>query len=303
MTAILHMSGPAFLLLYCVLFAGALILGRGIRDSLRHSHQAHRLRDPCHPHELAYLSQGRGLAIATALVRLAGRGYLELAPSGTEIHLKAKLDRNAHALEKAIYHAFEINPVFSTLDLSKDIFSESVKELQDRGFLSDPESPENRHVQWWGSLPLGLLILLGLAKLWVGISNDRPVIFLLVLLAISLFVFVCKLSEIERTPLGKDFIEYQTRRNAALRPTGSPHSQPLSEADLLLSVALFGTKALEQTPLDWLRRTGLFHDPADPVTHKNSGSGSGGGDSSSGDGSSGDGGGGCGGGCGGCGGD
>ena len=167
--------------------------------------------------------------------------------------------------------------------------------LQDKGLLESPES--FRAAKWWPTLMISAVWLLGVAKLFVGISQGRPVGFLLfslVALAGALFA----LSKRPRRTLAGDRllkrIESQHEK-PSFSDFGSGESLPIP--DLALATGLFGMTAIDHPEVAKLN-TAIQTVPASHVGIGCGGGGCGGG----GCGGGGCGGGGCGGGCGGCGG-
>lgn len=295
MNLLLNISGPHFLALYVVLFVMAIIAGRAIRAKLTAA--SHSLPRPktWSPYELAYLSGGPKRAVATALVRLVRQGHLQAAPEGSEIHVATVPKQSTDPFERDVYLAVQNDPNFSDWRPSQKIFADIVGNLQQGGLISNPLDPAIKRARWWASLPLALLILLGIGKLWFGISHNHPVTFLLLLLAISLMTFLGGLANLAETTSarGQQLLKHFMQRNAALKTTALSRGQHLSEADLLLGVALFGAAVLAGTELSWLNDSSSLRDR---TASDSSGSGD-----SSGGGGGGDGGGGSG-GCGGCGG-
>ena len=291
MNEMLNLRGPTFLALYGVLFVIAFIAGRAIRANLKSAIHNLAPSKTWSPYDLAYLSGGSNRAVATALVRLTHQGHLQAAPSGSGIKATTEPKQSAHPLEKELYLAFQENQNFSDWESSQGSLADIVGNLQSGGLISNPNDPAMQRAHLWGSLPLALLTLLGISKLWVGLSNHRPISFLVLMLVISLIILVREFVALaETTSRGHLLLKHFMHRNAALETTALSRAQHLSELDLLLGVALFGTVVLAGTEFSWLNVSGPLRDRPD--------SGSpGGGDRNS---SDRDGGGGCGGGSGGC---
>jgi len=147
------------------------------------------------------------------------------------------------------------------------------------------------------ALLMAMVLVLGIAKVIVGISRNRPVIFL-VFLCIATMILVAVFGKLPavRTRSGDRLMASLRRRNSALQATARSAPQNLADTDLALAIALFGPAVLASGALRDLRQA-LW-----PVNTSWEGGSSCGG-ASCGGGGGGCSGGGCGGGgCGGCGG-
>jgi uncharacterized protein (TIGR04222 family) len=157
-------------------------------------------------------------------------------------------------------------------------------------------------VQLITSVPLMLMMVIGMVKVLIGLERERPVTFLAIALVVSLIVLCVVLSKVaRRTPAGEAVWKRMAKPVMAPRLKESEPVLPETGHLAAMAVALAGTHALAGAGYEPLYQT--VHRPQ---ASSSSGCGSSGcgasGCGGGGDGGGGDGGGGCG-GCGGGGGD
>jgi uncharacterized protein (TIGR04222 family) len=290
--ALFDLTGPAFLAFYAAAFVLALWLGRRTKAQLLVPADA----GPASParlsvYEMACLAGGKERVIATALARMAHLGWLTQATQGSGCSVQLPLPPHAHEVERFLYREIEREPgqPFSALSrLDGGALQSMESSLRGQGWLVDPDAPRTAWVRRLAALPLQVLMVIGLLKVGVGLSRDKPVFFLLIFLAISMLVWRSTHAKLPRlTPRADAFLLDLNRRNAALETTVR-RSEHVAHDDLILAVALFGTAVLANGAWGWL----------DPRANSSGSSGGSGGDASGGGGGDGGGGGGCG-GCGG----
>ncbi|MFY1832007.1 TIGR04222 domain-containing membrane protein [Myxococcus fulvus] len=290
----LNLPGPDFLALYVLLAMSALALGFFLRWLLRTpGGSPDVLPQRLDPYEIAMLS-GPKAVVHTALARLLHQKALVM--DGTHLTTTGKRSDFASHFERLVYAAVhESKKSNAELIASIEPALERLKSpLQQRGWLVD-EGQATR-ARWLPMLPMLGVLLLGLAKINVGLEREKPV---------SLLVFLCLVTA------GSLFFltgrVWTSRRGAALlralrwnqqplkmSTMSADTSQAMNSQDLGVAVALFGLGAVAMSDFELMRRH------IDPSGSSFSGSSSSSSCSSSSCSSS-DGGGG-GGGCGGCGG-
>src|SRR5262249_49310671 len=102
----------------------------------------------------------------------------------------------------------------------------------------------------WQARLIPLLVVLsvvffGVLKVFVGLSRDRPVIFLVIFCIISVVVaFVGFGRAVHRSRRGDRVLERLRKRNAALEYSRSWRADDLAGDDLALAVGLFGMGVL-----------------------------------------------------------
>ncbi|WP_406693393.1 TIGR04222 domain-containing membrane protein [Singulisphaera sp. Ch08] len=290
---LLNLTGPQFLSLYLLLLACAVALTAVIRWASRSPSDGPGPETlDLDPYDVAYLAGGELSAVDATIASLVHRDLVKVNPAGRTIDAVGSLsDDLLHPLEQAVAPntgASEFGRKIATARQAAKPALEAIRlRLTSLGLLMDNEAV-------WGAqllrtIPILAVLLLGLAKIQVGISRDKPVSFLVALCLATTLIeigFLCVRPH--RSRWGDHVLQQLRNQNAALQSTGSRRAADLVGPDLTLAVALFGTGILAGGPLNDLR---IALTPPPSV---------GGGDGGSGDFG---GGGGCGGGgCGGCGG-
>ncbi len=299
---ILDMRGDEFLKFFAFfalgVFAVAAILrsvGRGPAGILQPGDV------PDDIYSVATLNGGGTLAVNTAMVELVRREMASVTPSGSVVRISATPPEDLHPFERAVYDGIK----GSVCDMKevrlhvKPWIEGMIEHLRTRALvLENRQIAHLRRQTFWLLL---LIPLLGAVKIWIGLSREKPVSFL-VIATIVLFVpiVVVWASRPFRTKKGDAVLAKMRRENP--RPSIERRAQLASPAvgagELAMVAALYGTSmALGGTGMSQLER-GLTPQNAGSSTGGCSSAGCGGGSSSGG----GDGGGGGSSGCGGCGG-
>lgn len=256
---LLNMPGPQFLLLYPCLLAGAVAMTVMLRWVSRSPSEGPDLEIlNLDPYEVAYLMGGEDSAVDTALASLVQRGAVTVNPAARTIHAESTmtLPRGLHPLERAVAPdpvAKEFGRTIATARQAAKPALEAIRiRLNMLGLLMN-------HEPVWGApllrtLPILAVLLLGLAKIQVGLSRDKPITFLIGLCLVTMlieigFVFVRP----HQSRWGDHVLKRLRRQNAALQLTGSRRAADLMGHDLAMAVALFGTGILVGGPLNDLR--------------------------------------------------
>jgi uncharacterized protein (TIGR04222 family) len=296
----LDLTGPAFLLFYAFVCGLASTVAIALRHYLRRNEPSSD-EAPLAPYEVACLGGGVPGALRACLASLVIDKRVLLTAdakaSKTTCNFKAMQPETAggQEIERAMLRAASRKNGATSAELlnaARPAAEEIQSALQSRGLM---ESDESFAAARWGPIVLLALVwILGFVKLLVGISRDKPVVFL----AIGLFALAALMSWLWRRPLrtlrGESHLEILKNQNHELRwlnlslqpATGIA---PFASGDLLLAAGLFGLTALDHPDVRVLEKS------LKPISTTTAGSGCGA--------STGCGGGGCGGGgCGGCGG-
>jgi uncharacterized protein (TIGR04222 family) len=241
------------------------------------------------------------------------REILAIDESSGDQHLIAnsRLPSNATHLETAVHEAVMNSgqaSVGDAIKASQNAAAEIRASLANRGLLETNHSFSN--VRLWTTLLMGSVLAVGVAKIGVGLSRDKPVLFLVGACVVTLFVLVRLRVRPYLTPLGSRLLADLRADNDRLRPIDGSNTAAIES--LPLATALFGSVVLLSSPYAPMHAL-----MPEEITHKaksdtrgffgtsgDSGGGCGGGGCGGGGcGGGGCGGGGCGGGgCGGCGG-
>jgi uncharacterized protein (TIGR04222 family) len=267
-------AGP-FLALYSVLAAVALVVGLGIRRLARDQGGASAAGlDAAH---LAYLADGPDRCTDATIAQLLAEGKVVWNAATERLNVKGHIADHEPARSVMVCIASDGKPD-TVIRRMQSRLAPIKDELIARKLWLDADA--DWRARWTSSLPLFLVLLLGVAKIIVGLGRDKPVGFLLIL---SVIVAISALVLLGKKP--KRSIEGDLALKKATREHHRICQAPRT-SELGLAVALAGTAVLSTTAY------ANYHSVRQPPSGGDSGGG-GGSDSSS------DGGGG---GCGGCGG-
>lgn len=277
----LDWNGPSFLGFYLLLLVAGAVLAIVLRRQLRDTGATHNAVN-LDPWQTAYLAGGAARAVDASVAELLARkvAYMDVAddkfhvdnPSGLEppLDIVAREARKPVALKLLVVR---LRAAFEPLRAK----------LEQRGLVLT-------RAQAWrvgalSALPFALTAALGIAKIMIGISRDRPIAFLVILVIVTAVIAVALFfNRPERSVAGDAVLASLRQRHA--HATRAPR-----DSDIGLAVALAGTAVLSGTAF------AAYHEVRNPPGSSGDG-GSGGSSCSSGDGGDGGGGGGCG-GCGG----
>lgn len=282
----LDFRGPQFLtfwlLLVCVAF-GATVLSRRYWPQT-----AAVTQSSFDPIDAALLAGGEVRAVEGALAVMARADHLTV--SAKKLVAARYLPSDIDPLQKAIHAAALAKPLTlsSALAAADPVLAPRVEQLKRAGLLIDREGVAA--MRWSVVRYMGIPLLLGAAKIAVGISRDRPVGFLVVGMLMAIAATWMLMIVPRRTRAGDDVLQRLQEKNESLQATVLERRSPPDDSELYLSVALFGAAG----PLavlglvDLQQMLGAVSDSSSSCSGSSCGSGCGGG-------------GGCGGGCGGCG--
>jgi uncharacterized protein (TIGR04222 family) len=311
-----QVTGPEFLGLFAILIVAVAAVCWYRRRSRDNSTELPPLGSPSRvdPYEIAYLRAGENELARVLIVGLMERNYLQIStpeskwwnlfPQGNRIEQAPDhpdLDELT-PIEREAFEWFDYprtpEQVFQKargglIDLPSALSSHTVKYEQNLRVQRLLTSEELRdEARWNVSVGIALMAIIGLARLFIGVSRGRPVGFLILMSIIGAFA-IARVGRPGRVSLrGKAYLNSMKAKWNWLKD--SKHGQDWSPS---LAAGFFGVAVLAGTEMS-------------PVTEmfKRSNSGhyiggdGGGGCGGGGGGCSGGGGGGCGGGCGGCGG-
>ncbi len=285
----LNLDGPTFLQLYLVVLGGCTLAAFLLRSAMRPAAGPLDTRTSAlHPAEVAYLAGGDRQAVQAAIAGLAHRDLIACDEKNRTIWTKApartdvdSFDRRLHGLLGGQPHSFE-----AVHTMARPVLASIRSNLEQLGLL---ESGDVRaRVGMASAVVMLTAVVLGVAKISVGVSRGRPVSFLVILTIIATYAaFSFLMNPPRRSRTGDEMLRSLRKRYAALEATARSRAESVTADDLALTVGLFGVAILERTPHASLART--------MVPAPSSGDGSSGSCGSSGCG-------GGGGGCGGCGG-
>jgi uncharacterized protein (TIGR04222 family) len=258
----LDWNGPEFLAGYIGLTIVAALVALMVRLMLAPEENTEevRSRKPLDPYEAACLAAGPARAVQAAFAALVQAGNLELAAEESKvlgiftkksvvIRQGKPLSHDAHALERAVFQAAAV-PVKNLGPLSAagmPIAKEINDELARRGLVQSGAPPA---LNVASALIMAAPILLGLTKIAVGVSRDRPVgvlVALCVLTFIAALAFLLARSRLSAA--GKVTLESLQAKHSTTREFAASSANTLSPPDLAMTVALFGAAMLATGPL------------------------------------------------------
>jgi len=296
---ILDWNGSAFLGFYLIALVIAVFWSqlRGKRALRKHGRAG--VPDLVDPYEIAYLAAGPPRVAQLAIVRLLQQGLVTWKDTWFSPKIVCQQQGATKSLlEREILSAVHKKGA-SGLPVKNipGVIHAQLRPLEARLAMLGyrPTSDERGTARFLAVMPLVFLMIFGCIKLALGLSRDKPVLFLIVLLAVTLIAAIVVARSVGKlTPTGEAFLQRSRLDHERRREESAPELEPLSN-----NVALFGTAALIGMPLFSDIRTDLDRHLSQAASSQAaSGCSSGCGTTSSGCG--GDSGGG---GCGGCGGD
>jgi uncharacterized protein (TIGR04222 family) len=292
--------GPTFLIYFIGAMVAVAILAAIHRKILFRGPRGARV-DHLGPQQLAYLNGGDRLAVYTALGGLRAAGAIATGPGRTLVQT-GYLPPGSTPLDNAVYNAAARGVAAGELRSEQWVataLEQQRDDLEARGLAVS--AARLREARLWVIAGLAILAV-GVARLLAGISNDKPVGFLIPLL---FFALVLTLAQLVRTRYATNAairgMNELRRANQHLSPRQSPAYATYGATGAAMGVALFGAASLYSMDPAFAAEAGIQRIAATGgATGYGSSGGSDGGGSSCSGGSSCGGGGGCGGGgCGG----
>lgn len=257
----LDWRGPEFLALYAALVLAALVLAVIVRLVLSPAEEADSYeKQPLNAYEVACLWSGPERAVHSAFAALVQAGFLRLVDcqrklfgffdsSQTFIAQGLPLPANAPRLEHALYTAAavsteEFKPLMqAALPAAQDMEDN----LRKRGLLGPVMPPASCFL---AAAIVAAPLLLGLAKIAVGVSRGKPVGFLIAAyVATSIAALVVLLARSRLTAAGRRLVEPLVAKEAHNRQLVEASAVTPSPAQVALLVGLFGAGVLAAGPL------------------------------------------------------
>lgn len=304
------LRGLEFLTLYGMVTAMVIVAAVILRRWLREGEPADDTK-PLEPEEIACLGRGAAGVLQSSLAGLVAQGRMEIVETpgkkwGAISVGKATYTLRAAALPETAESEIERTMLGAArrhtgtdaaeiLRAAKPVAETIESKLQSRRLLetSDSFGP----ARWWPIILIGALALFGTIKLVVGVSRDKPIMFLAIWLIALVVVAALFAKKPLRTLRGDRLLKELKSRHEKLKKTKFAHANSISPADLMIVAGLFGIAAVDHPQVQTLKSA------LQPIAPSDGGlAGLSGGCSGGCAGGGGCGGGGGGGGCGGCGG-
>ncbi|MCA2654017.1 TIGR04222 domain-containing membrane protein [Microcystis sp. M061S2] len=233
----INFTGSEFLTFYIFLVVMGIALAAWLRFSLCLVSANINQQPDLNTYEIAFLAGGNHRLIMAAIASLVKQGYVEVLKEG-KLVVTGKIDAIADPVEKAVAQDIlvtdgAIEQVFQKSTGMKDSIRSRLEQLG--LFLSDAQAFK---AQIYPSLIVVILLGIGLYKMAVGISRDKPVGLLLIcifgLLVLGARFFV----KPQRSRYGEIIFDDLTNRLQHLKTANS------SDSELVLAVAFFGATVL-----------------------------------------------------------
>jgi uncharacterized protein (TIGR04222 family) len=296
-----ELNGAWYLAFLIPTLVAALVAGLVIRRIMRKPDP-----DPSDPppvlswSKAAYLAGGPDRLLSAAIAKLYREGHLKESADGKWLEPAGPPPDKLTPAEEAVLAAAPLNRTDRNgLKRVRDEVAAralpKVDKLTEAGLLLTPA--QARAAALASAVPLGLVILLfGVTRLLAGLSNGKPVTYLVfTLIAATVAFFVLAVRRPTRSRKGDDALDRLRKEHALLK-----HAKTRDDdSGLPLAIALFGTAVLAGSGYAALRS---WYPRQTDTGGSGCGSGCGTGCGTGGGGGGDGGGGGCGSGCGGCGG-
>ncbi|MFN7338598.1 MAG: TIGR04222 domain-containing membrane protein, partial [bacterium] len=241
----INFTGPEFLTFYIFLVVMGIALAAWLRFSLCLVSGNINQQPDLNTYEIAFLAGGNHRLIMAAITSLVKQGYVEVlkekSPFGrtqSKLVVTGKIDAIADPVEKAVAQDIlatdgAIEQVFQNSTGMKDSIRSRLEQL---GLF--PSDAQALKAQIYPSLIVVILLGIGLYKMAVGISRDKPVGLLLIcifgLLVLGARFFV----KPQRSRYGEIIFKDLRNRLQHLKTANS------SDSELVLAVAFFGATVL-----------------------------------------------------------
>ncbi|MGL4400397.1 MAG: TIGR04222 domain-containing membrane protein [Luteolibacter sp.] len=291
------LNGPAFLAFYAILFGIATVWSfLRARSAANRFDRAGYYPELTDPYDTAYLAGGAPRASQLAALRLMHSGHIQWKSrynGNFLLLLKPANGDGLHVIERKMLRAIQQGDK-SGLSVPEAYTAvlPTIRGLEVRlaSLGLRPTEQERTKAGWSAVVPLLVLLGIGLIKLAIGLSRDKPVGFLIIFLTVSLILAIVVGRNTRRlTKTGDELLN-------RLRSEKNPPQRDSSFDGVFWNFALLGPAVLASIPEFAAIYKGLTRQMGGPA---NNGSSSGCGTSGCSSASSGCGGGG---GCGGCGG-
>ncbi|MEI8281509.1 MAG: TIGR04222 domain-containing membrane protein, partial [Armatimonadota bacterium] len=241
----LDMRGPDFLQFYIVLFLVLFGVGLGIRSLLRlPSELGSSIPGDLDPYSVAYLNGKSVLAVNAAITSLLTQQVIELDVRKLSLRTVQFDYVPTHELEREIlsFTGSAGGIRIPTLrNRCQAVISRIHDQMESQGFVL---SSKQRTISSLSSFVVAMAApAYGLMKIQVGISRERPVLFLEILCVLSVVICLFLLITPFRSRRGDKMLASIRQSRSHLRTVGR-HVGQANSHDIALGMALFGVAAL-----------------------------------------------------------
>jgi uncharacterized protein (TIGR04222 family) len=244
-----NIPGPYFLLVYFVFSVVIIIIAKIIagRDSTRNM----EIPEPSRlsPLEMAFLSKGVKGAVIVSIFNLWKKKKIEIKQGKNSVILNPISNdfSGLNNIESHFLMRITGNMLYQdffywrSLKNYKGMLQPNIDNLKNLNLFPTNEIK----IRYWIAFLVSAAILIGFGgtKLLLGISRDKPVAFLFILITISIIAlfYIIKPHKVRFTALGRKFIASSSKRFEWLKMNDS--NALLEDDNLLYGVALFGISA------------------------------------------------------------
>jgi uncharacterized protein (TIGR04222 family) len=245
----LDLKGGSFLALYLALFFVAVIAVSTLRWCLRSPGEG-ELDPPdgssLHPYEIAWLAGGQVRAFDAAVTHLVTRGNLKYDSVQRCLEHQSKLSEKSHPFDKSIMAAVNVDGSIAVVRAAMKAEPRAwVDRLREQGLLLT--NSQASLARWIPTLVPLVLTLLGIAKISVGLSRNKPVGFLILLtLAAAIATVVVAAVSSHRTRFGDRVLKQWAKRHLSLKKPDWNAAGSIDSA--AIAVALYSSSVLASSP-------------------------------------------------------
>ena len=245
---VFDLKGSEFLQFYLIGFGVACLLSWFLVWIARGN--AGRISElPTDPYDIAFIGGGGDRVVDAALASLYGKKLIIVsdAASGTEIStdFSVQVPTDLPEIEaKLLVYAKAITKRHALFKAMHPQLSRMQERLSAQGWVVSAATL--RWHRWLAALPLVLLMFVGIIKVFVGLSRDRPVSFLVALLIGSAVFLLFRVSHVSRlTSLGKKaWAKLKGKAATPSRATSPGNMGTADPAAIAMLVALGGYAVL-----------------------------------------------------------
>ncbi len=193
------------------------------------------------PEEIAYLNRGIKGTIVTTTMRLLKNKQISIKTVDKKLWVKTLKKGNENdKLRASILDFFSSERIYADFFshqkklTASALFKSSIQNLEKHNLLSDMAIKHRVKIILRG---LMLILFFGGSKLYLGVTYDRTITILVVVLIIAVIVLFAVV-QLKISTLGEKLLDLSaTRFNWAIKPDSIPKSQ---EDDLLYAIAVLG---------------------------------------------------------------
>lgn len=239
--------GNKFLAFYAIAFVIALIwsISRRLKVNDKFAHPDARNSELTDPYEMAFLAGGTPRCAQLAVTRLLKTGSIQW--KRTKVFSESRLVaigcayQDFNEIERTLFSSIlSYGKKGMPLDSVSQLVATRISGIESRLAKAGlrPTSSEEGSRGFFIALPLIILMAIGVVKVLVGLSRDKPVLFLCIMLGVTFFVCAAVASARKKlTPEGENVLARLRDRPPVFNP------EELNQ-NLMVSVALFGISGI-----------------------------------------------------------